>query len=135
MPRPKGIPKTGGRVAGKPTFRQTVAEFLESRGSNPFETLDDIRRGELQCNVCRGLGKSKYQSGQGDKQLLRTCQSCWGSGKERINPADRAKAAGELAKYCRPQLKAVEVSSNPDRPVVAEIRVKFVEAKDGKPVE
>ncbi len=136
MPRPKGIPKTGGRKAGVIPINQSVREYLASCGFNPFETLKSIAEGELVCNVCRGKGKTKYQPTHGnDKTFERQCQSCYGSGKERINPSDRSKAASELAKYTQPQLKAVEVSSNPDRPVVAEIRVKFVEAKDGKPAE
>jgi DnaJ-class molecular chaperone len=135
MPFAKGRKKTGGKKKGVKPVIQSVREFLAERGSNPFETLDDIRRGELTCNVCRGKKKTRYQPGQGDKTFERTCQSCYGSGFERINPADRARAAGELAKYCQPQLKAIEVSGNQDRPVLAEIRVRFVEAKDGKPAE
>lgn len=78
---------------------------------NPFEILDQIARGELPCNVCRGSGKTKYQPSHGDEVVFeRRCQSCYGSGKEKIGPRDRGWAAAELASYLAPKLKAVEVT-------------------------
>ena len=135
MPRPKGLPKTGGRKAGVIPQNQTVKEYLRSQGFNPFEVLRSVANGELPCGACHGAGKTKFQPARGQSKLAdRTCESCYGSGKERVSPGERSKASSELAKYCEPQLKAIEVSGNADKPIVTEIRIEFVDAEDGRPV-
>ena len=54
--------------------------------------------------------KRDIQAGTADnKTFERTYQSCYGSGYERINPADRSRASSELCKYVQPQLKQIEV--------------------------
>ncbi len=47
------------------------------------------------------------------------CQSCWGSGLERLAPKERAWAAGELMQYCEAKLKQVDHTSSDgsNRPV------------------
>ena len=104
-------PVGSGRKKGSKNQYDTVREYLASVGFNPFEILRNIASGELQCNVCRGKGKTRYQADpSGDRTFERTCQSCYGSGFERINPADRSRASSELCKYVQPQLKQIEVA-------------------------
>ncbi len=117
--------KYGGRKAGTPNKASaTLKERLASWGCDPFKIMADIAAGELLCGVCRGAGKTKFQSGDGEG--IRKCQSCWGSGKERISPQERNRAASEIAKYTQPQLKAIEHSGPDGGPVQASLTVKFV---------
>ena len=128
MPRPKGTPKTGGRKKGQVPFRTTVAEYLNAVGFNPFEVLKNIADGQLQCNVCRGKGKTRYQADpSGDRTFERTCQSCYGSGFEKISPADRSRAASEISKYVQPQLKQIEVAGPNGGPVQSTHTVRYIE--------
>ena len=56
-----------------------------------------------------GAGETKYQPAHGhDKLLERTCESCYGSGKEKISPELKARMYAELAQYVRPKRKAIE---------------------------
>lgn len=122
----------GGRKKGTPNKSTgTLAERIRLSGCDPFAVLADIAAGQLNCGVCRGEGKTKYQAGF-DKLSLRTCQSCYGSGKERISPAERSRAAAELAQYLEPKRKAIELSGSGGGPVLTQIEVVMVSAKDGK---
>lgn len=131
MPFAPGTPKppNSGRKKGQVAQYQSVKDYLASVGFNPFEVLQKIGTGDLQCNVCRGKGKTKYQSGRADKTLERTCQSCYGSGFERISPADRSRACSELAKYVQPQLKQIEVQGGGGGPIHS--RHEFVIVRPG----
>lgn len=103
--------KTGGRIKGsvnKSTGK--LVERLRTWGCDPFQVLADIARGELLCGVCRGEGKTRFQPHGARRPGIRPCQSCWGSGKERISPSERGKAAAELAGYIEAKRKAVEHS-------------------------
>lgn len=141
MAVPKGT-RIGGRQKGTPNKSTgALAERIRSWGSDPFKTLSDIERGELPCGVCRGKGKTKYQPRRSEDHLdgtfrleERTCQSCYGSGKERLSPAERGKAAAELAQYLEPKRKAIEVSGSGGGPVLTKIEVVMVAAVDGKRV-
>ena len=126
-PRPKGA----GRVAGKPTkSRQAVIDRLESLGCDLVGYLALSVNNKVPCGVCRGTGKTKFQSGS-DQPGERICQSCWGSKLERLKPSERADAAGLLMKYCYPAMQAIEVS-NPDGTLRPSWEVVILEAKDGK---
>ena len=57
----------------------------------------------------------------------RKCQSCWGTKRENVSTADRARAASDLAKYLRPQLKAVEVTGTEGGPIQHAHTIRFVE--------
>ena len=45
MPRPKGMPKTGGRQKGTPNKAKSVREILADRGIDPAERLIDLAEG------------------------------------------------------------------------------------------
>ena len=110
MPVPKGV-HVGGRKKGTPNKRTLILQDRLARWKcDPFEVLSMIARGELLCGVCRGTGKTSFQPARGlEKTAKRTCESCYGSGKERISPGERCKAAAELAQYMEPKRKAIEV--------------------------
>ncbi len=63
MPRPKGLPKTGGRTKGTPNRRsQTVAEKLEALGCDPIEgmakiAMDRKNRIELRAQMYKELAQ------------------------------------------------------------------------------
>ncbi len=127
MPFVKGHSRVGGREKGKKPKIASVREYLESAGFNPFEVLMEIALGNLPCNVCRGKGKTRYQAGTGrEKTFERTCQSCYGSGFERISPADRARASSELAKYVQPQMKQIDVQGAGGGPVHSRLELVLV---------
>ncbi len=116
--------KTGGRTKGTPNrINSSVAEMLAARNCNPFEVLADIAMGNLECNRCRGKGKTKFQPGNSENPGIRECQSCWSSGKEHITPAEKARASEVLSKYLKPQLQAMQVSGPEGEPIA--IRVIF----------
>ena len=80
-------------------------------GARPGEYSVRIVMGDVPCGVCHGEGTTKYQPAKGSRKTAkRTCESCYGSGKERLSPELRQKADAELMKYCQPQLKAIEVT-------------------------
>lgn len=83
---------------------------------------------DLDCGACRGTGKTKFQAG-GDKPGVRVCQSCWGSGKERVTTDQRERAASSLMKYAFPQLKAIEHSGDSQEAVEHRVRVTYVDAE------
>ncbi len=88
----------------------TVRDRLSEWGCDPFETLSLIAKGKLPCSVCHGAGRTAFQPSRGKAVGERKCQYCYGSGIERLSPGERGRAAAELAKYCEPQLRAIEVS-------------------------
>ena len=146
----KGKTPGSGRKKGVPDKAkvefESAKQVLERMGLNPIERLAKMADGDVPCGVCMGTGKTRWQPKKRkalegmeldeepfDSTKERTCQSCYGSGFERISPADRSRAASELAKYVQPQLKAIEISGNADRPIVTEIRIEFIEASEGRP--
>jgi hypothetical protein len=126
-PKGKPRPPTAGRRKGTPNKRTALLASANIK-CNPFEVLDQIARGELECNVCKGTGKTKYQPSHGEEHYLeRRCQSCYGSGKEKIGPRDRGWAAAELASYLQPKLKAIELTGGAGGPLQHAHTIKFVE--------
>jgi DnaJ-class molecular chaperone len=78
---------------------------------DPIEGMAKIAAGDVPCGTCHGKGKTKYQAAKGEAKLLeRTCESCYGSGKEKISPELKGRMYEQLAKYKHPQLKAIEHS-------------------------
>jgi len=126
-PRPAGSGMPKGRVTAA---KQTVRDRLEQLGCDLVEYLSLTVVNKVPCGVCRGTGKTKFQSGA-EQPGERTCQSCWGSKLERLKPSERADAAGLLMKYCYPAMQAIEVS-NPDGTLRPSWEVVILEAKDGK---
>jgi hypothetical protein len=76
-------------------------------GCEPFEGMAHIAMNNLPCGVCRGTGKTRYKRDDGELHE-RVCQSCYGTLYEACSPEVRGKMYTELAKYCAPQLKAIE---------------------------
>lgn len=132
----KGKKTGGGSRAGSPNLagvkRKEAWETLVAMGYDPDQVslgvLAMASMNVMPCGVCNGTGKTRFQPGQSaGGSSERTCQSCWGSKMERIDPKDRARAAGELSKYLHRQLKAVELSGNDEKPPVG-VRVVVVKA-------
>ncbi len=135
MPFLPGRAKTGGRKSGTLNHAdQPIAERLRAMGCNPFQVLADLAAGDLPCGVCRGEGKTRYQA-KSDRLHERKCESCYGSGKERISPSERARAASELAQYLEPKRKAIELTGPQGGPVLTKIEVVLVDAREGRRLE
>lgn len=138
MPRPKGLPKTGGR---KPGSVNAITGYLAFRpeGWSPFQVLFAGARNELPCSKCRGSGRTKYWKRQNRRDLgklcSRVCESCYGDKLERLSPETILKAAAELAQYESPKKKAIEVTGEDGGPVTACIELivrKAVHGADGQ---
>lgn len=124
--------RRGGRKAGTPNkLTNGLKERLASWDCDPFQVLANIARGELQCGVCRGEGRTKFQPGGQAKGSrapgVRICQSCWGSGLERISPAERGKAAAELCQYVEAKRKAIEHTGAEGGPIEHKHEIVLVE--------
>lgn len=128
--------KTGGRAKGTPNKATgSVQELLQRLRCDPFEGMARIANGDVPCGVCHGTGRTKFQPARGLERLKeRTCESCYGSGKERLSPELRAKMYAELAQYVAPKRKAVEMTGASGGPMQARIEVVFVggEASTGR---
>ena len=84
MPRPKGLPKTGGRAKGTPNKRtQSVMEKLEALGCDPIAGLAKIAMNKRQ-----KLGVRKD-----------------------VPIELRAQMFKELAQYVAPKRKAIEINT------------------------
>lgn len=114
-------PANSGRQKGIPNKakveEESAKQILARLGIDPIERMALIADGNVPCGTCHGLGKTKYQSGtqidgeDGEYVLAeRRCQSCWGSGKEKISPDLRGKMLDALSKKIHPDLKAMEHS-------------------------
>ena len=127
--RKPGSPRTPGcgRKAGTPNKRTTIKQALLEIGDMPIRVLKAVAEGDLPCGTCRGSGRTKFQprSKDSDEPGERTCQSCWGSGKERITTTQRTDAAKEILQYQEPKRKALEVTGADGGPV--SIKVTYVE--------
>lgn len=135
-PKGKPRPEGAGRRKGTPNkSTQTIKDRLAEMGCDYLEYLALTVMNKIPCAVCRGAGKTKFQPRGGQTfSGVRTCQSCWGSGMERIEPRQSAWAAAELMSYCEPKRKAIEVT-NPDGTLRPTWEVVIVGEKDGKRTE
>jgi hypothetical protein len=108
---------------------RTPAEWLELMNRNVIEGMARIALGDVPCGICRGAGVTRYQPARGqDKLLERTCESCYGSGKEKISPELSGQMYAQLAKYVYPQLMQMEVRTDPATAAPA-LQIVFVEPK------
>lgn len=104
----KPRPANAGRKKGTPNKRTLEAlELFQKYDCNPLEFMVLCIKGDLPCNVCRGKLKTKYRGDDG-KLHERTCESCYGTGYEKLSPDARLKAATESAQYVWPKRKAIE---------------------------
>ncbi len=104
MPRPKGLPKTGGRAKGTPNKRtQSVTEKLAALGCDPIEGLAHIAMNK--------------------KQKL---------GVRKDVPIElRAQMNKELAQYVAAKRKAIEIEDEePERFQVEDARERLYELID-----
>lgn len=123
-----GNPK--GRQVGQLGKKGRVEEACKKVGIDVFVVLAEQAAGKMKCNVCRGTGKTRYQPAHGETGTLeRKCQSCYGSGFEKISPKDRGWAAAELAQYLEAKRKAIEVTGEGGGPLQASVTVRFVSAE------
>ncbi len=127
--------KTGGRKPGSVNKFKRLRE-QSSVSSLPIEKgvifACMVLDGKVPCGVCHGKKKTRFQPrGEGQEPGIRTCQSCWGSGLERLSPSERLRAALDLIEYGYAKKKAVEIS-NPDGTLRPSWEVVFVGDKDGK---
>lgn len=133
MPRGGSKPgeRRGGRKKGSINKgRLAIKERLEALGCDYVQYLSDTVNNKVSCSVCRGTGKTKFQPGGKSERFqgVRTCQSCWGSGMERLSPKERSWAAGELLQYCESKLGAIKVTGPDEGPIKHDMTVRFVKA-------
>lgn len=123
--------KTGGRKKGsinrKTKLKQKLTSGLPVEKGVAFAEL--VLDGKVPCGVCHGKGKTKFQpkrkkidglwvDGVSDMEETsqklgeRTCQSCYGSGLERLSPGERLRAALELIEYGYAKKKAVDITNS-----------------------
>lgn len=141
-------PPNSGRQKGVPTKAkiefETASQVLEKIGLNPIERQARMADGDVPCGVCFGKGKTKFQPkrrkpkpgtdplafdfedvDQHESLSERTCQSCYGSGREQISPELRQRCLSDLAKYVYPTLKQIEHTGPAGEPLPP-IRVEWV---------
>ena len=129
MPRGGSKPgeRRGGRKLGTPNKNSTrVAEICNRLKCDPVELMVKICKGDLPCGVCHGAGRSPFQPARGESIGVRTCESCYGSGKERIGPRERQAAASDLMGFIYPKLKAIELTGADGEALDMKMVVEFV---------
>lgn len=82
--------------------------------------------------VCHGKGEMRYQPARGEaKGLLRTCESCYGSGLEKLGPESFLKPMPRwrltLAPYAVPQLKQIAQVGDTAATATRTLQITFVE--------
>jgi hypothetical protein len=130
-----------GRPKGSQNKRTKEGLELISRFEDPLVGIAKTAAGDVPCGVCHGKGKTKFQPARKrpidspdywevDEPKLseRTCQSCYGSGKEKISPELRLRALAELAEYKYAKRKAVDVqlTGQDGGPLEHKITIEFV---------
>jgi DnaJ-class molecular chaperone len=122
--------RRGGRQKGTVNKSiQTIRERLAAMNCDYIGYLANTVNNNVPCAVCRGAGKTKFQPKGGERfSGERTCQSCWGSGLERIEPKESAKAAAELMSYCEAKRKPVDDTGNADDNHNIRVTVEYVSA-------
>lgn len=68
---------------------------------NPIEGAARIAKGEVDCSICQGTGKTKHAR-------PRACSTCEGSGREYVPIELRASMIKSLQPYYAPKLKSIE---------------------------
>lgn len=127
MPFAKGKPKTGGRRKGEPDLKIKALASCQQYRVNPFDLFAQSIDGQIRCSVCKGTGRAKYATQDGQKMEQRQCASCHGDGYEHLTPRDRLWAAAQLASRIEPELKAVEHTGPDGGPVQHAHTITFVE--------
>lgn len=122
----KGDPKppNSGKKAGQQNKATIEGKArVEAYGKEAIEFHHAVMTNTLPCGVCRGLGKTKYQPGGSEDGKPRTCQSCWNSKMERIDPKVRQASAESLLDRFMAKLKHVEHSGTVDHEITQGYRL------------
>lgn len=114
----------GGRRAGIPNKlkRDSLLKKCEEAGYNPEDAMLEIAKGELECLTCFGNTETRYvvvdefgtRQREADGKLkwkLRLCESCLGTGRERMHVTDVLKARTSIFDKIVPSLKQIDHSS------------------------
>jgi hypothetical protein len=115
----------GGSRLGKPNKlkRESLLKLCEDSGYKPEEAMLEIAKGELVCLTCYGACETRYVtvdengSRQRDEQgnlkfNVRLCESCLGTGRERMHVADVLKARTSIFDKIVPSLKQIDHSND-----------------------
>jgi DnaJ-class molecular chaperone len=123
---PCGVCHGKGKTKFQPAHRKKLA-CSDCGGSGLGPTGILIKGQRVPCPSCDGKGAV---DGGADVSGLseRTCQSCYGSGKEKIGPELRGKMLSELAQYKYPKRKAMDVQLTGENggPMKSHITIEFV---------
>jgi hypothetical protein len=112
------VPRGAGRLK-----RDSLLKKLTDAGYDPEDAMLEIAKGELQCLTCFGNCETRYvsvdESGtrlrEADGSLkwnVRLCESCLGTGRERMHVADVLKARQSIFDKVVPSLKQIDHSSD-----------------------
>ncbi len=111
-----------GRVKGVPNKKtRDLQELCDKLGHDPKEAMIRIGMGKMDCQTCRGKGKTKYKISGTDRLADRTCESCYGTMMEKISPALIYQANAEILNYLLPKRKSIEHSGEVGMPDLAAI--------------
>jgi len=111
------IPRGPGKLK-----RESLIKKLADAGYDPEDAMLEIAKGELECLTCFGACETRYVSvdengsrqrdEQGNlKYNVRLCESCLGTGRERMHVADVLKARISIFDKVVPSLKQIDHSS------------------------
>ncbi len=103
--------------------RESLLKKLTDVGYDPEGAMLEIAKGELECLTCFGLCETRYVSvdengtrqrdDQGNlKYNVRLCESCLGTGRERMHVTDVLKARQSIFDKIVPSLKQVDHSND-----------------------
>lgn len=117
--KPKGLPKSGGRVKGSmPLNKRLAMEKAEALGIDAFEVLLYITAGDW-----KALG---YHSAT----FTKTTKDGLTYEEEHITLDHRLNAAKDVTKYCYPQLKAIDHSGKIDTSLAERLALAKMRIKD-----
>jgi hypothetical protein len=103
--------------------RESLLKKCEDAGYDPEEAMIQIAKGELQCLTCSGNCETRYvrvneagervRNAEGNLEFhVRLCESCLGTGMERMHVADVLKARTSIFDKIVPSLKQVDHSND-----------------------
>jgi len=120
-----GTTAAGVRIPKGPNKlkRESLIKKLADVGYDPEDAMLEIAKGELECLTCFGLCETRYvtvdESGtrqrddQGNLKFnVRLCESCLGTGRERMHVSDVLKARQSIFDKVVPSLKQVDHSND-----------------------
>ena len=126
------IPRGEGKLK-----RDSLLKKLADAGYDPEDAMLEIARGDLICLTCFGNCETRYvtvdESGarQRDEQgnlkfNVRLCESCLGTGRERMHVSDVLKARVSIFDKIVPSLKQVDHQSTDGSMTPKRYEVHFV---------